>query len=191
MYHGAIQHTSTQQGKRHDIKGVSMNLCPYCGEAYRSGMLFCEECGQQLYSEDSQTIAQIDRSKLRMPAPERDRITGQIPRRDEYEFVQLYVQNAQMPILIEPCKRTLVGRVDVDSDTCPDIDLTAFGAREKGVSRIHAAIECHDDAPFIVDLESTNGVMVNGMPLARGTAHILHDGDEVIFGHLVAHIYFE
>lgn len=167
-----------------------MHVCPYCGEPFRAGELFCGECGHQLHNDDSTTIA--NRGNIATPALTTAReLPGRIPSRDDYEFMQLYIQDAQMPVLIEPCKRTLVGRFDNDSDQRPHVDLTAYGAREKGVSRIHAAIECHEDAPFIIDLDSTNGVFINGVPLARGTAHILHDGDEVVFGRLMTHIYFE
>lgn len=166
-----------------------MHTCPYCGQPYRAGMLFCEDCGQQLFSGDDDTLSHMTRRPVQMQPPQR--LMGHIPRRDEYKSVQVYVQDARMPIIIQPCKRTLLGRSDRDSETCPDIDLTAYGAREKGVSRIHAALECRDDAPVIVDLDSTNGVTINGYPLSRGASHVLHDGDEIQFGHLMTHIYFE
>ncbi len=167
-----------------------MHQCPYCGDTYRSGMLFCEECGQQL-TQGGKDETLIPRRKQTTRLMPKESFMGRVLTRDEYDTVRLYVQNAELPIIFEPCVHTRIGRVDQSSDDRPDIDLTVYGAREKGVSRLHAAIECHDDAPVVVDLDSTNGVTVNGEVLPRGASHVLHEGDEVQFGRLVLHIYFE
>lgn len=168
-----------------------MNQCPYCGEVFRSGTLFCEECGQRLHvgGSDDTLVNHNPGQTARISPP--DTLISHVPRLGEYETVRLYVRDARLPIIIPPVEHTLIGRMDQTSTERPDIDLTAYGAREKGVSRIHAAIECLEEGPFIVDMQSTNGVTVNGTMLGRGQSHILHDGDEIKLGRLTAHIYFE
>ena len=72
----------------------------------------------------------------------------------------------------------------------PDVDLTTFGAKEFGVSRLHAAIDLHDEAVFITDLGSTNGTYLNAMQLPPGEPQIVCHGDEICLGNLMTHLYF-
>lgn len=53
----------------------------------------------------------------------------------------------------------------------------------KSVSRRHARIHWSGDTPEIVDLESKNGILVNGQPVNRKP---LEDGDEITVGTLTA-----
>jgi pSer/pThr/pTyr-binding forkhead associated (FHA) protein len=85
----------------------------------------------------------------------------------------------------------ILGRADSSSPRQPDIDLTPFGALEKGVSRMHAAIEKSDDVLTLVDMGSSNGTHLNGQRLRPDQPRVLRDGDEVRLGKLVAHIYFK
>jgi len=93
---------------------------------------------------------------------------------------------------ISPDKRLVFGRSDNDySSSKPDIDLTPFGALEKGVSRRHAIIEPSEDTLMIMDIGSSNGTFLNGQRLMPNQPRVLRDGDEVRLGRLVAHIYFK
>ncbi|MEQ8672634.1 MAG: FHA domain-containing protein [Aggregatilineales bacterium] len=103
----------------------------------------------------------------------------------------LYIRDAQQPLVIDghACA-TLGRRIDPDNDA-PDYDLTPYGALEKGVSRLHAMIDCTQGSATITDMGSTNGVFLNGRQILPKTRQPLNDGDELQFGRLVAHIYFE
>lgn len=58
----------------------------------------------------------------------------------------------------------------------PECDITLL---DPNVSRRHAEIRAVDDGFVLVDLGSTNGTRVNGVPVSeRG----LRDGDELVFG---------
>ena len=58
----------------------------------------------------------------------------------------------------------------------PSVELTLDAAL---VSRIHCRLEAHDETLEVVDLDSTNGVYVNGERLAR--AHMI-PGDRLKVG---------
>jgi pSer/pThr/pTyr-binding forkhead associated (FHA) protein len=70
------------------------------------------------------------------------------------------------------------------------VDLTAFGAVEFGVSRLHAAIDIQDEAVFVTDLGSTNGTYLNAVRLSPGEPRIVCNGDEICLGNLITHLYF-
>ena len=53
---------------------------------------------------------------------------------------------------------------------------------EMRVSRQHALISCHEGRFSISDLGSSNGTAVNSQPITGGEAHILQDGDRIVFG---------
>jgi hypothetical protein len=66
----------------------------------------------------------------------------------------------------------------------PDVDLSAFDAETHGISRIHAELRVEGSAIMVVDLDSSNGTMVNGLPLEPQEAVRLHDGDVLQLGTL-------
>lgn len=85
----------------------------------------------------------------------------------------------------------VIGRFDHETGTGPELDLTKYGAADKGVSRRHAAIVRRDGALSLVDLGSPNGTFLNGHRLIAHQPRILRDGDDVRLGHLVLEIRFE
>ncbi|MBE0690565.1 MAG: FHA domain-containing protein [Anaerolineae bacterium] len=110
----------------------------------------------------------------------------------EDAIVLLHVRDAAEPIALRPTANQLtVGRSDNTSPIRPDLDLTPYGAMEKGVSRLHAAIVRNEDTLTLVDLNSSNGTFLNGQLLVPDTPRVLRDGDEIRFGRLVAHLYFQ
>ncbi len=56
------------------------------------------------------------------------------------------------------------------------------------ISRAHAAIGFNGEAFYVQDLGSTNGTRVNG---ERAPQVELHDGDEIRFGRLLVHVFFD
>jgi pSer/pThr/pTyr-binding forkhead associated (FHA) protein len=103
----------------------------------------------------------------------------------------VHIRDVADPLVIAPDKRVIFGRTSFGSARCPDIDLTPYGALEKGVSHIHAAIIRSGDHLLVVDAGSANGTYLNGQRLTTKREHILCDGDEIRLGNLVAHIYFQ
>lgn len=85
----------------------------------------------------------------------------------------------------------LMGRQDAQSGTFPEVDLTPYGAAEKGVSRQHARIVFLNDELTIEDVGSVNGTFLNGHRIVPYQAMPLHDGDVVQLGTLVLQVFFD
>ena len=84
-----------------------------------------------------------------------------------------------------------VGRVDLKKGgAVPDIDLSSYGAVQRGVSREHVRLEIRDDQLFITDLGSTNGTFLRGERIAPYTPYVIREEDEVVLGRLSLHIRF-
>jgi pSer/pThr/pTyr-binding forkhead associated (FHA) protein len=76
----------------------------------------------------------------------------------------------------------ILGRVELDSDFTPDIDLTSDVQGAQSISRRHAKITAFRGRHLIEDLGSTNGTAVNGRPLNLGQRISLQPGDHVTLG---------
>ena len=85
----------------------------------------------------------------------------------------------------------LIGRKDASTNTFPDVDLTPYGAVEKGVSRRHAHIVFHDDGLTVGDVGSVNGTFLNGHRLTPYQERPMKSGDVLQLGTLVLQIYFD
>jgi hypothetical protein len=151
-------------------------------------MFYCEECGQNLLG-----VSSI------LPTRKFEKTAGDLSAKATWGTahfhpdakIVLHIRDAVNPIVVEPDRRRVVlGRADAHSQTQPDLDLTTYGAIEKGVSRIHAVLERSDDTLTLTDLGSSNGTHLNGQRLGPDQPRVLRDGDEVRLGKLVANIFF-
>ena len=66
----------------------------------------------------------------------------------------------------------------------PDLDLTPLNALALGVSRRHARLRPTPHHLYLIDLGSSNGTLVNGLPLGQSKAHSLAEGDHLSLGKL-------
>lgn len=92
-----------------------------------------------------------------------------------------------------PSPRVIVG-LDVAADiifgrgsegpNSPDIDLSELDALKLGVSRRHALVRPTPNKLFLIDLDSTNGTLLNAVPVGRGMAQALRNSDAVSLGGL-------
>jgi hypothetical protein len=166
-----------------------MIRCPYCQHEMMEGALFCEECGLSLW-EDSQ--GEVPTRKLEEDSNEFSVKSGWgTATFQERNQVIIHIRDAAEPVTVYPGAEFVIGRHDSASGITPDLDLTAYGALEKGVSRLHAALRRGEDVLSIVDLDSANGTYLNGQRLAAHQPRLLRDGDEIRLGKLVLHIYFK
>ncbi|HLU11774.1 MAG TPA: FHA domain-containing protein [Oceanobacillus sp.] len=78
----------------------------------------------------------------------------------------------------------ILGRSDEHSDFAPDVDLANYGARDKGVSRRHAALVRYHGRLHILDLNSVNGTFLNGTRLLSDNPYPVSAGDEIRIGTL-------
>ena len=163
--------------------------CPSCGYQNMEGALVCEECGMSLWGGMQN---EVPTRELEEEANELSVKSGWGTATFQHRNqVIIHVRDAAEPLAIVPEDEFLLGRRDSATGVSPDLDLSPFGALEKGVSRIHAALRRGEDVLSIVDLESANGTFLNGQRLAANQPRLLRDGDEIRLGKLVMHIYFK
>jgi pSer/pThr/pTyr-binding forkhead associated (FHA) protein len=148
------------------------------------GALFCAECGLSLIDTPTQQL-DIQSGSL-------DRQTGWgTVTLDEDQDVLLRIGDVAQPIEIRADVDFILGRGDTSGKHAPpDLDLSAYGALEKGVSRVHAALRRGEGVLAVIDLDSTNGTFLNGHRLAAHQPHLVRDGDEIRVGKLPMHVYF-
>lgn len=84
-----------------------------------------------------------------------------------------------------------IGRYDPENNIMPDVDLTAFDAVEKGVSRQHATIIREAGMLKVKDHKSPNGTFLNGQRLIPNQTRVLRNGDDLRLGYLVLHVRYE
>jgi len=88
------------------------------------------------------------------------------------------------PLTIDVSERVLVGRPDSLEGFTPEVDLTPFGGRDRGVSRRHAEFVVIDNQLYLRDLGSTNGTRLNRNLLHPNQLYRLADGDLIECGQL-------
>lgn len=170
-----------------------MIACPECGAKHYPGTLFCDLCGAAVHPAARAHIARA------APRPIRSAPASQAPR-PETGPVQATPPTAGDPpglhVHIPSCRRDMalrapvihVGRVDPDTGYNPELDLTACGGLEGGVSRRHATIQWSGGGFVLIDQHSSNGTWLEGARLVAGYAYQLPPRATVRFGDLVVQL---
>lgn len=165
-----------------------MITCSVCRNRELEGELFCSECGARLPSGPpvaTSTAAFAETSRIResarVPSTAFDSLrSGQIG---------LLIDGAAKTIVLEGRPEYILGR-EGSEQLVPDLNLNPYGAREKGVSRVHAALRHDRTQLLLIDLGSTNGTRLNGKPLAAHQPARVENGDEIRLGKLMLRINF-
>ncbi|WP_119068631.1 FHA domain-containing protein [Aggregatilinea lenta] len=156
-----------------------MNVCPNCKQPNREGEVFCQACGMAL-----------------APVP---LTTRSISEHREHcldclgasGVILLQPEGADEPVAIRIQREVLLGRTNEGETGVTPLDLSPYGAMEKGVSRHHARLMRDDRSIYLIDMRSTNGTLLNGEPLPASVEWRVRDGDEIVLGHLKLAIYFD
>lgn len=85
----------------------------------------------------------------------------------------------------------LLGRFIKSTPRGKHVDLSPFGAQDKGVSRIHAQLHMEDNRLYITDMDSTNGTFLDGVRLLPHQPQILRQGSQVLLGRLAMQIMYK
>lgn len=94
-------------------------------------------------------------------------------------------------VILKQVREVEIGRKDLIKGLDPALDLSLDNGAKNGVSRLHAIIKFTQLGPALIDLNSTNGTLLNNYRLPPQNPYLLHSGDEVRFGHLLTHIFIE
>ena len=167
-----------------------MKTCPFCAHDNIEGIFFCEECGHPFVSVPSaQPTAHFTAEQVAVATSAR--VAWGTARFGPSSEIVLHFRDNPETVRVKPIDEILLGREDPDSNVPVTVDLSPFGAGERGVSRRHAAIRRGEDTLTLVDLGSTNGTQLNGQRLMPNQPRVLRDGDEVRMGKLSFHIFFK
>jgi ribosomal protein L40E len=163
--------------------------CPKCGRENPVGAKICEYCGHLLLDTKEQASTKaLDNADFEENIPKWG--TARFSSR-----INLIVttDNGEKKLTVDTgnIQEMVMGRVDPETNEAPEIDLSDFGAQEKGVSRRHAAILRKEGSLHVVDLGSYNGTFLNGQRLIAEQPRVLRDGDDVRLGYLVLRVAFE
>jgi len=152
--------------------------CPTCGQPYRPGELACSQCGT-VFVKGGKTRLIDDAEKVAIQTNQ-----PQPKGRDVAQAAVSFEIDGQRLVL--PIDESIVvGRFsDIPDDLQPDVDLSRFGADEKGVSRRHLQIRYKGYLTYAIDLDSSNGTFHNGTRLLPQRESLLRNGDELQLGSL-------
>ncbi len=163
--------------------------CPSCGRKHRPGTLFCSECGVYLPTG----------GPLRTePLPEEEL---PISRANPWlsEPIEVSVESPPVPLVIRVLStgreiqlpstpEVHIGRTDAAHGIFPDLDLSADGGLEGGVSRHHCKIHQRGSSYLVEDVGSANGTFLNGQRLTPYLPHVLKNGDRLQLGRLALEV---
>ena len=131
-----------------------------------------------------------------VPASQLRRMTQSDDEQDEKAIVRdtssvrLVVRGMSEVIKFKDNK-AVMGRSDHKKAMRPEVDLTHFGAVERGVSRQHARLEIKDQKLLLTDLDSVNGTQLAGNVLRAFSPVRVRSGDDVVLGRLAFKILFD
>lgn len=157
-----------------------MIICPNCGTENLQGMLYCKACGIALVAIPLGT-RQLESSEGR----------GTTDTLSSDGVLILQIEDDDQPLMVQIRQEVILGRTSDQNDGRSYINLTNYGADERGVSRIHARLLRDEKAVYLKDLESTNGTRLNGELIPASVEKRLRDGDEITLGKLKLFIYFK
>ena len=175
-----------------------MITCTVCRERNLEGELFCNECGAPLTPTlpDQHRTSFIDTGRTRamglgaaLAQAEVARVPTAGPSGLRPGQLALSISGAPQALILEGRAEYVLGR-EGQEQVVPDVNLNAYGAREKGVSRVHAALRRDRNQVLLIDLGSTNGTRVNDRTLTAHQAVKVENGDEIRLGKLLLKINF-
>lgn len=155
----------------------SMVTCPSCGAQNPAGEAFCSSCGASLLAAPAPAAAAAPEAQ---PAPVAAGAAAPVA-----AAARLIVEADNQEFDLSGKDTILIGREDAVSNIFPDVDLTAHGGEEGGVSRLHARIFLQNGQYMLEDENSTNYTFLNRQRLAPKTPTQLHDNDEVRLGRVL------
>lgn len=101
------------------------------------------------------------------------------------------MSDKQQSLIVDLAPIMVIGRKRSMRDYEVNVDLTDLNAAELGVSRYHAMVLALDNHIYFKDLDSLNGMHLNGKRMTPSKEYIIDNGDILAFGHLEVKINFD
>lgn len=169
-----------------------MIKCAECDHLQMAGTLYCDECGAFLLDKTTEPDGSEHPFTQISTATAGPALVGQQSKSETTaERITFVIPHSGRRITLSLDEQIRIGRADPTVSLYPEVELTGDGGAEFGVSRLHATISRGDEGPVIVDMNSTNGTMLNEYALPADLPYPLHSGDELRFGDLLVHIFLE
>lgn len=163
-----------------------MQICPHCGRENPDTDPYCYACGHILPVAARGVMGatdKLDDDFYESLEPRRRWGTAYFQREGQ---LRLRFRDTSQTLALNVDREVVLGRAHEEPDVPqPDIDLSPYGAVEKGVSRIHLKLTRDQDTLVVMDLGSANGTFMNGQRLIPYEPRILRDNDELRLGRLV------
>lgn len=170
---------------------MKMATCRECGMHHEEGALFCSECGSTLLVARNLTVDFMTASNditQTLPPNLISQVKENVVPSNQLLFV---IPSSGRRITLEMDREIRVGRADPRRSVQPALDLNPDKGGELGVSRVHASVQSTNRGLVLVDLGSKNGTLLNNHRLPPDLPYPLHDGDEIRFGRLLVHVFFD
>jgi len=167
------------------MKESSAIICPQCENVNRPGELICSRCKALLGP--SLTTMQLDNLDQIISSP-----NATIGKVSSANWQPITLEIGSQKTVLPEQEVVSLGRIvlSADNESPCDVDLTPFGAAEKGVSRKHLLLRRRNALIYVSDLGSTNGTRLNGQRMLPNTERILRSGDELQLGSLKATVIY-
>ncbi len=154
--------------------------CPSCGATNPAGEAFCSNCGVSLMG--APAPVNVAPTSTPQPVQQPDQVASTAAPALQ---ARLIVESDNQEFDLSGKDNITLGREDAVSNIYPDVDLTAHGGEEGGVSRLHARIFVENGQYMLEDENSTNFTFLNRQRLAAKTPTPLNDNDEVRLGRVL------
>lgn len=164
-----------------------MIKCTECGSSLEEGTLFCSECGGFLLVETGKITAVLPFSEFANRPPPPPLAQDDLAPAVVAPKITLVVPSSRRRFKLVVEDEIQIGRAS--SDSTPEVDLSDDDGAEKGVSRLHAKIQAVQGGLVLIDLDSTNGTLLNNYRLPANEPYPLQSGDEIRFGDLLVHLF--
>jgi len=168
-----------------------MITCAVCRNREQEGELYCSECGSRLSvirpgtGPDSTKAYAAVANRIREMAAS-PAVAGPALQPGQ---ITLMISGVDQMVVLEGRTEYVLGR-EGHEQVIPDLNLNNYGARDKGVSRVHAALRRDRGQVFLIDLGSTNGTRLNGQQVPAHQPAPVASGDEIRLGKLLMRISF-
>ena len=130
-------------------------------------------------------------SILRVPRETSTDLTSSTPIHLEEGYeVNLILHGIFERFILRHGQTLKLGRFEPNDQKPDELDLTSYGASERGVSRFHAQISLINKQIFITDMQSTNGTYIRSLRVTPHVPALLSKGDELLLGRLPIQVMF-
>jgi hypothetical protein len=166
---------------------LTIRVCRYCADPDCDNPLFCASYEPTPDDPTLETV-HMDGTADEANAPLKDMWGNALF--SKHTLLLIDIEGTTSSFVLHPGEQIVLGRPDNQQPPEQFLDLTAYQAHLKGVSRLHAIISQSGHTLMLTDLGSTNGTFLNEQRLMPNQPRILRDGDMIRLGHLVGYVRF-